>query len=344
MRRDNLDLLRLLAAAAVLVSHGLLISGGEEPVVIGALSVGAVGVLVFFSISGYLVTLSWLRDPHVLRFGLKRATRIYPAYVVLLIATAFVIGPAVTTAGDYLAGGDPARYVVDNLTLRMGYLLPGVFSDNPTEVVNGSLWSLRYETRVYALLLILGALGALRRRWLATVLLASAQVVLAVGDQHLVVRAFCLAILIALWRDEIPWRWSIAAGLLGAWVASSAAGAAGYVAPLVIPYLTLMLAYRAPAVTELTTTRRGAPWDVSYGLYLWAFPVCQVIEHLWHPAAWVLIAAGFVVTYLLAAASWTLIERPALVAVKARLQGSAHGHGSIPRAAATVPASVTSSG
>lgn len=69
---NNFDFIRLAAALMVLVSHQFALQGLSEPVLKGLHSLGGVGVLVFFSISGYLVAQSWLNDPHWLRFATKR--------------------------------------------------------------------------------------------------------------------------------------------------------------------------------------------------------------------------------------------------------------------------------
>ncbi len=75
---NNFDGIRLLAALAVLVSHQFAVSGLPEPVFGSFISLGSSGVVVFFVISGYLVTRSWLNDPSLLRFAARRLLRIWP--------------------------------------------------------------------------------------------------------------------------------------------------------------------------------------------------------------------------------------------------------------------------
>jgi peptidoglycan/LPS O-acetylase OafA/YrhL len=102
----------------------------------------------------------------------------------------------------------------------------------------------------------------------------------------------------------------------------------------------LVAAYRtSPRARSLT--RRG---DVSYGLYLLAFPVQQTLLAVWggpHPAPLVLFAVSLPLTYALAYLSWRLVESQALKAKKHLLTPRRR---SVPAPVAEpVPAPVTSS-
>jgi peptidoglycan/LPS O-acetylase OafA/YrhL len=95
---NNFDLLRLLAAILVIFAHSFDLLKRPEPLTsIVPAGWGYVGVLIFFSISGFLVSRSWVRDPQLISFAVKRALRIMPALVVALILSAVVLGPLVTT-------------------------------------------------------------------------------------------------------------------------------------------------------------------------------------------------------------------------------------------------------
>lgn len=139
-RRNNFDVLRLAAATMVLVSHAWALSGYREPAFPGTHdTLGFVGVLIFFALSGVLVCQSWTVDPRPIAFAWKRALRIVPALLVSVVATAYVLGPLVTNQPirDYLTSAQPAKYVVANTTMRVDYSLPGVFATNPSSTVNG---------------------------------------------------------------------------------------------------------------------------------------------------------------------------------------------------------------
>jgi peptidoglycan/LPS O-acetylase OafA/YrhL len=126
------------------------------------------------------------------------------------------------------------------------------------------------------------------------------------------VAVFIGAALLFSLREHIrlDWRLALAAGL-AAWVTSrSATPLRTAVWACTIPYLLVFLAYRTPAALR----KLVAPGDVSYGLYLWAFPVQQTAVLIMGPGSspgWVLVGAG-AVTWLIALASWRLVEAPAL--------------------------------
>lgn len=90
-RTNNFDGLRLLAAMFVVISHEFYFLKMPEPAVLDGHSLGNLGVLMFFSISGFLVTKSWRADPNIARFFMRRFLRIGPAY--LIVAVVLGLGP-----------------------------------------------------------------------------------------------------------------------------------------------------------------------------------------------------------------------------------------------------------
>src|SRR5579862_815986 len=110
-RQNNFDALRLIAATSVIFSHAFLLGEGTqdpEPLMRltgGQTILGVVGVFVFFTISGFLVTQSFETTGSPLVFLAKRGLRIFPGLLLCLLVCAFVIGPLVTSlpVSDYLA-------------------------------------------------------------------------------------------------------------------------------------------------------------------------------------------------------------------------------------------------
>jgi peptidoglycan/LPS O-acetylase OafA/YrhL len=324
--RENLfDVLRLLAALAVLVSHSFAIAGSPQPGV-GGQDLGTIGVIVFFGISGFLIAQSWSIDPSVGRYLAKRALRILPALVMVLLLTTLVVGAVSTSlpAGEYLTRAGTWLYLFQNAALIPLDALPGVFEEVPDPRVNASLWTLQIEALAYLGLLAVGLLGGLRgRRWLpfavTAVVFALPHAVdaLAGSAQLFVARGFCVGTCLYLLRDVVPWHWAIAGAALLAW-ALAPPTVQFLVAPMVIPYATILVAFRGPAVLRRFTARG----DFSYGIYLYAWPVGQVLTVLWGPSITpaAVIAISLPVTYALAVLSWNLVELPAL-AFKKHLRG-----------------------
>lgn len=155
-RDNNFNLIRLVAAVAVLVSHAAPLTQGRgtpEPLArLTGHTLGTLAVYVFFVASGFFVAGSLSRRGPA-GFALARARRILPGLAVSLLLVTFVLGPAVTTRtlADYFAAPGTAAFLIRGLLpLDPLYTLPGVFADNPYPTVEGSIWTLAYEIACYA--------------------------------------------------------------------------------------------------------------------------------------------------------------------------------------------------
>ena len=325
-RVNNFDALRLLAALAVLVSHAFALGGAEQPTV-GTQTLGTIGVYVFFGISGFLIAQSWIIEPHLWHYLAKRALRILPALILLLILTVFVLGPAFTTLplADYFASADTWQYF-KNSVMALEHDLPGAFAANegrPLEV-NGVLWTLGPETWAYLALAALGLAGALRRKWAAPLVAALVIVwphdptgVIPWPHQIWLLQAFAVGTSLYVLRDHIPWHGGIALILVGAFALAPSEALQLKLAVTAIPYATIWVAYRGPAALRRLTTHG----DFSYGIYLYAWPVGQGVVAVAADASPLLVlAVSLPVTFALAIASWHLVEKPAL-ALKKSLPG-----------------------
>ncbi|CAN5479902.1 acyltransferase [soil metagenome] len=320
-RSNNFDGVRLIAAAMVLVSHQYALTGRSEPTFHGVQTLGGVGLLMFFSMSGYLVSQSWLRSERLGKFLTSRFLRIWPALAVVTLLEMFVLGPTVSSldAATYFADSRTWRFL-SNLCFSIRYDLPGVFVGNPhPNAVNGSTWSIPVEVKCYLVLAGAGLLGILRRRVLTT--LAAALIVAHVFYARQVGAAltplaefgafFALGALInVLGFVESRWKWIIGSVALAASVVLvflDEPYAALFVAG---PLLTVWLGSSCAPVLR----RCGRYGDFSYGVYLYAFPVQQTIVQVAGVDLpfWQGLATAALVTSGLAAASWHLVERTAL--------------------------------
>ena len=323
-RHNNFDLLRLLAAWAVLVSHSFAVLGEPEPLHQFGSTLGNVGVLIFFAVSGLLIRRSWEYDPSPRDFWIKRGLRLLPALAVVGVLTAFVLGPLVTTESmaDYFSSPEtwiyPFRLV---LMFPFGAGLPGVFEDNLLSgAVNGPLWSLPVEVFAYAVLAALGMAGLLRRNWLvlSLALLAMAWGAVwvpltpdSIGSTY-VLAAFALGSAAYSFRDRIVLSWPVALGLLALCYAAGLGPTSVRVVVWTVGgvYLSYWFAYGLPPIGRVVT-RFG---DASYGVYIWAFPVQQTIVQVGGDdmSPWAVIAIATPIVYVLAQLSWHIVEAPAL--------------------------------
>ena len=327
--RDNhFNLIRMIAASCVLVSHAYPISlgpGAVEPLApwLQGLSLGTVSVYVFFAISGFFITKSFDRSSSHGRFLRARVLRLYPALVVVLALTVLIAGLFLTTVSGttfWAAGPD---YMLHNLSLfSLRYDLPGVFETNPYgPPINGSLWTLSHEVLCYAGVFLAGVLGLLRAKWvLAGLLLALmlAQFFLSVLPLPLrlltfldLAFPFAIGTAFYVWRDRVPLRLSLAAGLAGLAVLAHPTPLFHVVFVLALSYWVFLIGLaRAPRL--LAYNRLG---DYSYGTYIYAFPMQQLVA-FWGVTVPVMnMALAFPLTLVMAVLSWHLIEKPALARV-----------------------------
>lgn len=324
------DCVRLLAALAVLYSHCYPLTGRESDEPLGRMTGGATGfgevaVYAFFAISGYLVTQSWFRDPSSLRFMARRALRILPGLAFVIGGSVVVIGPLTSALAlsDYLAQRETWTYLAKMLVFPAQLGLPGTFADNPfAGVVNGSLWTLRLELALYLVVAVMGVLGWLRWRWLSVALALSCLGVNAalmgtdwlsrIPHSHqltvLSANAVPFFVGVALAQSDLSARRAWAAAIALALLATAALGT-----PAFGPLLLVALPLAVILIARAGSCDLGRIGDLSYGTYLWAFPVQQTVIHFLPGITPLpLVALAGTATILLAAVSWHLIERRAL--------------------------------
>ena len=349
-RTRGFDYLRVSLAIAVILWHSWGITYGREAID-GALR-SPVGLLVplvvpmFFALSGYLVTMSFYRTDTIGQFLMLRGIRIFPALVVEILLAALILGPFLTTAPlrEYFGDPDFWQYFLNCVGL-VQYVLPGVFEGNPyPRVVNGSLWTVPYELECYLYFIGFALLGAKRARsvfllglvaalfvvaafgivsgkgliaYLKDVLLDGAAVnanLQAAGEAafiiadpaQLAVASFLAGAAIFAYRDRLPYDWRLAmvALLLSL---SLFRNEYYHVAALPIAYLTVWIGLLNPPATWLVS--KG---DYSYGMYLYAFPIQQLVVYLAMPQVSFLttFAVALVLTFAFAVFSWHLVEKP----------------------------------
>ena len=335
MRRphNNFTALRLALALAVIVSHAFSITTGSlenEPLMRSTgFTLGEHAVNGFFAVSGFLVTMSFdrrgWRD-----YVVARALRIVPALVAATLVTALLLGPALTRLplAQYLA--DPAlwRFIaLTPTTFKSATALPGLFSDNVFPYPMGTVWTLKYEMLCYIGVFAAGLAGLMRQRIVALGLLTALFLAIVVLDllhpdagkatQTSLRLPFLFAAggVLYLWSDKLPVSWIIAVSLLAAtWLA---AGTPLYKALLFAfeSYGVIWLAL-APGLSHPALEPHA---DLSYGTYLYGWPVQQTLVQLFPGAAALsLLPPAVAISLIVAALSWYVVEKPAL-SLKARL-------------------------
>lgn len=342
-RRNSLGFLRYLFAALVVVDHSYPIGGfGRDPMWRwsgGQDSFGGLAVAGFFVISGFLVTRSWFSSRSTLRYLWRRFLRIFPGFWACLLVTSFVFAPIAwwreygQLGGFLSAPSGPIDYLRLNGLLWMGqYDIAGLLRTTPYRTsgypmaFDGSLWTLIYEFRFYLLLAVVGMAGVLRRARglvLGTAVFlygvtiwqaanpAGIYPVFPLLRDPFVARfglLFSLGALFELYGDRIPMLDGL--GILAASALVWSLNNGGYLAlgyPA-LAYLVLWLAIRLPF------QRFDRHGDFSYGLYIYAFPIQQMLAlfGVYRLGVIPFMAASLLGGTAAAIASWKLIEAPAL--------------------------------
>lgn len=333
-RNYQMDLMRICLATCVLLSHAVEITDGNRSREIlcrlthSNMTFGKLGVDGFFILSGYLIVQSWQRTPKVFNFLRNRVLRIVPGYLVAALLSTLVVG--------LLAPGVPhffrqlSAHFYKGMLLLAPPLTPPVFPGLKYNQVNESMWTISYEFRCYLYVMICGLLGVLRRPfvvalctcaflvamvipWLPAHLPWPNSFLLLFGDCDSFLRftaIYGVGACYALFRGKIPFRYEFA---------------------LAATALLLMVRLVNPAYTELVIVLAGAylifylsqlqmdslSWmkkvpDISYGIYLYGWPV----EGLWiwyrHGSPWVTFFVSTVMCVALGSLSWHLVEKPML--------------------------------
>jgi peptidoglycan/LPS O-acetylase OafA/YrhL len=330
---NSFDTLRLFFAVLVIFSHSYVLGRGSndtEPLFVltnGQITFGNVSVWAFFVISGFLIAQSWTRSPNPRKFLKRRIARIYPGFIVAALLTALVVVPfaADPETRQPVAVGN---FLLQTLRLQLFDVSPVFVHNAQPNALNGSLWSVPFEFWCYIGILLLGVTGLLRRRWPVVAIFAAVIVwhlYLSItgwipGGKILgiifgfplfwaIVLPFFLAgSLFHLFGGTALLRKPLMIAALAILVASNFVPNGLIVTlPVCGAYLLLGLAY-LPSLRPLNLGRFG---DFSYGTYLYAFPIQQLIVKFgggsMAPLKLFLLAAPISVG--VGALSWFLVER-----------------------------------
>lgn len=326
---NNLDIFRVIAACMVIYGHAYALAphGGETDFIARLLGhdySGSLAVKIFFFLSGLVVTSSLISKRSPIDFVVARSFRIWPALILTTVVSAIIIGPMLSTMpiDQYFRDPGTYGYVINNITMSTTYSLPGVFESNHYKTaVNGSLWTIRYEIIAYIVLLALFMIGGSKHKWVAFSIFLIIAVNPFLPEQFqlsflqtsklasMLAPCFAAGSMLALLKDHIHINIH---GVIGLWILyfflkSSLA------APYILYSGLFITILYLSSLTSIIKLKPKA--DISYGIYLWGFPVQQILAK-YFPEQGVVFNQVFAITLccMLGYASWVLIERRSIKA------------------------------
>lgn len=337
---NGFNLVRLVCALAVVVYHTWMMNVAEpmrDPItrfLNPNTDLGAVAVGVFFVISGMFVARSWMSDPHLGRFAARRIARIVPGLFACLLVTT-VAAVAFFSNGGWrgLFESAPWRYIFGNTVLHgLVYQIPpahlrieGVLGGQP---LNGPLWTLYWEGRMYVMVALIGLAAALPlRTWMrgvALFLLLAANVYPEVVSGYVwetrMWSLFLTGIVLQTLGPEVRIGWRHVACALALVLLNWTRSADQTPSPLTwfgIALVAVTLALCAGSARLPAWAAHVQRHDYSYGIYIWHWPVITMLREVLPPMGPKrLTVVSLAVVIPLAMMSWHLVERPALRAVR----------------------------
>jgi peptidoglycan/LPS O-acetylase OafA/YrhL len=373
---NQINSLRLVLAVAVIWSHSFALGVGsedKEPISLlaaGQVNAGNLAVFGFFALSGYLITDSWLRNPDPATFLKKRILRIYPGFLAATLCAAFFVVPLALHRPPGSLSVVPWRSVFAGAFLLQGFDVPNAFAGNALQAINGSLWSISYEFWCYIGVLILGMVGILSRSALPALVLC----LTVAANEYLVHSGWLPGGKIFGLIFGAPFLWTrLLPYFLGGMILRllrSRLPLRGRTALLCIAVLCFLrflprgLNVGLPflgtyALLTFALSPRGrlpdlSPFgDLSYGSYLYAFPIQQLVVMSMggHAAPLAVFGISTPLTLCAAAVSWHLVEKPALRLARSRAVSSRgastaapEDHGRVANEYALQPTKSTSAG
>jgi len=335
---------RLVLASLVVLTHSYFLIDSNihrDPLYVlsgGQASLGQIAVYMFFSISGFLVTRSFLLGRSKIRFAKKRVARIVPGFLVATVVGCLVIAPlAAEDVMNYFAAQSWSVLAATGLALKQ-VAVSGTLLTNPVHLVHGTLWSIRYEFDCYVAIAALGSMGLLSysRAWFVlgsiTLFLLGAWflrydfTVIDHGIPNLLVSSphrwpelfpfFLVGSLFYIYKEKIPYSSHLAVVCIP--VLSAGVYWGGMYWTLVFAG-TYLLVYTCLSFS-LEPVLLGKRTDISYGIYLYGWPIQQLILHFFGVKQDPLyfFSMSIFVTIPVAYISWIFVEAPSLRLVKSQ--------------------------
>lgn len=318
MRKNNFDLIRLFSAIMVIFTHSFQVTTGvltSEPLYLitnGQITFGRLAVAIFFIISGYLITQSYERSSDVFTYFKARFLRIFPGLIVAILLT-IVFCSLMSSSKNYWNQKETYTYIRNIFLLAPQQEISGVFEENNLKnIINGPLWSLQYEFLCYVMVAFLGRFKLLNTKFIFVFYTLTFLAYLFLPRLHennaaeifqyffggslLYLSKFKLNSTVFLYIPIlILLYFSVQFGFFKSWLA----------------FIGTILIIELGKLKNIINLEKIG--DFSYGLYIYSFPVQQIMAQILPNSKWYInFATSLAITLAISAFSWHFVEKRAL--------------------------------
>lgn len=333
-KENNYNIIRFIAALMVIYGHMYVLLGMQAPRLF-CNEINAIGFKILMIMSGYMITKSYLSDSSLINYMIKRCFRIFPALIFYTVIMTLIIGPFFTTYGvkDYYANSITWAYL-KNIFLQPTYMLTGLFENNIYPyAVNGSLWALPVEFSLYIVTCVVLRLFSKEKNQ-KIIWIVMAIVVILLQIVHLEFYPSKYFVLFGTdWVSALNiYPYFLIGGffsvvnlkkycnlqlaslmlLVGVSLSFNKMWIMEFLLMLVMPYFIISL---GEAVNPIFS-KCFRNIDLSYGMFLWGFPVQQALIYIIYVKNNIVLSANkyfvlsTVVTLLFAVVTWYCVEKP----------------------------------
>ncbi len=330
-RRDNcFDFLRFLFAGIVMLNHLVFIT--QLPVLQPLLPFfnTYISITGFFVISGFLITQSYVRSSSCKSYFIKRAKRLLPAYLLVIITCAVgLVFLSTYNATTYFTNPQLGKYLLANLSF-LNFLqpcLPGVFESDVFDCsVNPALWTLKIEVAFYLCVpFIIWLIRKVKRSWIVLLVIYILSVCYRNGlhwyadyaDRYMFVilarqlpgfmSYFAVGMLICLHKDWfIQYKNTLLFPAIGITALEWWLGWE-WLLPLAFGIIVLWCAYSLSALNNFA--RFG---DISYGMYIYHAPLIKILYTIGFFTVlneWIASGVFILIVVGISLLSWHIMER-----------------------------------
>lgn len=332
-RKNNFDFLRLLLALFVIISHSYALAGIRECDLLcqisnEQISFSFLGVKGFFVISGFLIFQSYQRSKSFIDYFWKRVLRLFPALIVVTLLTVLLAPIVYEGTLPLYKNKSYLWYIPKSLSLYKGsHYIDGIFENNPfKKSINGSLWTIPYEFTSY---IFLSALFLFRKKVKVTLVLVTiiyVALVLTNGFFYEALRPHGFIVNFGLMLDlgayfaagvllsahgfeNLPYKKGILLLTFLILWASIFFQFFGIVQHIILPPFFILAAIIPVKMFYKFTDKIG---DLSYGIYIYAFPVQQTLMYYFGFNYMELMLYSTILSIFFGYLSWHLVEKRAL--------------------------------